>query len=137
MKNILSLFPLLAMILAAGCSTPVNTIEKANPEATPSIVDSRVNIFDNNLAKRLSLVSVNDAQVGNLLQAQVTLKNIQVKPRSFAYQFQWIRQNGMMVTSPPPVWTPAHVEGGQTISLSAVAPKPDVVDFRISLREID
>lgn len=137
MKLIASLSLLVTLLVVAGCSTPVNTIDKANPDATPTLVDSRVNIFDNNLAKRLELVAVNEAQVGDLLQVQVTMRNIQVKPRSFAYQFQWIQQNGMMVTSPAPIWTPSHVEGGQTVAISAVAPKPNVVDFRVSLREID
>tara|TARA_R100000027_G_scaffold67263_1_gene65303 strand:+ start:29848 stop:30264 length:417 start_codon:yes stop_codon:yes gene_type:complete len=138
MKTLSSLSLLLVLLIAAGCSSsPVNTIDKKNPNATPTIVDSRVNIYDNNLAKRLSLVSVNEAQVGDLLQVQVTFQNVQVKPRTFAYQFQWVQQNGMVVTSPTPVWTPSHVEGGQTVSVSAVAPKPSVVDFRISLREID
>lgn len=137
MKTFATLTLLASLLFAAGCSTPVNTIDKANPDATPTVVDSRVDIYDNNLAKRLKLVGVNEAQVGDLLQIQVTMQNIQVKPRSFAYQFQWIRQNGMNVTSPPPIWTPSHVEGGQTVAISAVAPNPDVVDFRLSLREID
>jgi len=136
MKITASLLLVLSLLLAAGCSTPVNTIDAANPNATPTIVDSRVDIFDNNLAKRLSLVSVNEAQLGDLLQIQATFRNRQVKPRTFAYQFQWIQQNGMVVTSPSPVWQNATVEGGQTISVSSVAPKPSVVDFRLSLREI-
>ena len=133
-----SLLPaLLLLLLAAGCSTPVNTVERENPQAMPNVVDSRVDIFDNSLAKRLSLVSVNEGRASDFLQIQVTFRNRQVKPRSFAYQFQWIRENGMVVQSPSPAWKPAHIEGGQTISLSGIAPKPDVVDFRLSLREID
>lgn len=137
MKSIASLSILLALLFAAGCNSPVNTIDKANPDATPTLVDSRVNIFDNSLADRLQLVAVNEAQAGDLLQVQVTMQNIQVRARSFAYQFQWIQQNGMVVTSPTPIWNPSHVEGGQTVSISAVAPNPKVVDFRLSLREID
>jgi len=135
-----SFLPLLFLPLAAwiaGCSTPTNTIERENPNATPSIIDSRVDIFDNNLATRLSLVAVNESEVGDLLQIQVTFRNRQVKPRSFAYQFQWIEQNGMVVQSPTPVWRSASIEGGQTIAIAGMAPKPSVVDFRISLREID
>lgn len=123
-------------LLLAACSSPVNTIEPAEQRATPMIVDSRVDIFDNSLAKRLSLVAVNEAQAGDLLQVQATFRNRQVKARPFAYQFQWVQQNGMVVTSPEPVWQTATVEGGQTVSVSATAPKPSVVDFRLSLREI-
>lgn len=134
MKLPLLLLPL-AMILA-GCSSPVNTVDPAQTRATPTVVDTRVNIFDNSLAKRMSLVSVNEAQAGDLLQVQATFTNRQVKPRTFAYQFQWYQQNGMVVTSPEPVWHTGTVEGGQTISLTGTAPKPSVVDFRLSLREI-
>lgn len=133
MKYLFCLLPLL--ILLSGCSTPVNTVEPSDPNATPTIVDSRVEVFDNSLNRRLSLVSVNEAQAGNLLQVQATFRNRQVKPRPFAYQFQWIRQNGMVVTSPEPVWQTATTEGGQTVTVSGLAPKPDVVDFRLSLRE--
>lgn len=132
--KIFALLPLLLVL--AGCNSPVNTIEPNNPNATPTLVDSRVDIFDNSLAKRLSLVSVNEAQAGDLLQIQATFRNRQVRARPFAYQFQWIRQNGMVVTSPEPVWQTATTEGGQTISISGTAPRPDVVDFRLSLREI-
>lgn len=136
MKTRILLLPLvLAALFAAGCSTPVNTVEPANPRATPTTVDSRVEIFDNSLAKRLDLVSVNEARAGDLLQVQATFRNRQVKPRPFAYQFQWIQRNGMVVTSPEPVWQTAAVEGGQTITVSGIAPKPSVVDFRLSLRE--
>jgi len=134
MKTLPLLLPLL--LLLSGCNSPVNTIEPNNPNATPTIVDSRVDIFDNSLAKRLSLVSVNEAQAGDLLQIQATFRNRQVRARPFAYQFQWVRQNGMVVTSPEPVWHTATTEGGQTVSVSGTAPLPDVVDFRLSLREI-
>ncbi len=130
----LLLLPILVVL--AGCNSPVNTIEPENPNATPSIVDSRVDVFDNSLNRRLNLVSVNEAQAGDLLQIQATFRNLQVKPRPFAYRFQWIRQNGMVVTSPEPVWQTSTTEGGQTVTVSGVAPKPDVVDFRLSLREI-
>ncbi len=134
MKILPLLLPSLLLFLVS-CSSPVNTVAPDDPRATPTLVDSRVDIFDNSLARRLSLVSVNEAQAGDFLQVQATFRNKQVKPRAFAYQFQWIRQNGMVVNSPQPVWQTASVEGGQTISLAGTAPKPDVVDFRLSLRE--
>jgi len=135
MKHSILLLSLSAALLLGACSSPVNTVEPAETRATPTVVDSRIAIFDNSLAKRMSLVSVNEAQAGDLLQVQATFRNVQVRPRDFAYQFQWIRQNGMVVTSPEPVWHTGSVEGGQTVSLSGTAPRPDVVDFRLSLRE--
>lgn len=128
---------LLLPLLAIGCSTPVNTVEPQNPQATPEIVDSRVEIFDNSLARRLSLVQVAEAEDNGFLRIQATFRNRQVRPRSFAYKFDWIRENGMEVTSPASVWRRSHVEGGQTVSVSALAPTTDVVDFRLSLREIN
>ncbi|MEM0965977.1 MAG: YcfL family protein [Verrucomicrobiota bacterium] len=135
MKASLILSISVILLLLLGCSTPTNTIERETGQATPNLVDARIDVFDSNLEKRLSLVSVNEATAGDLLQVQVTFRNRQVRPRSFAYQFQWIQQNGMMVTSPKPIWRPSSIEGGQTISIAATAPNPNVVDFRLSLRE--
>jgi len=137
MKILPSLLLFTASLALSACSTPTNTVERANPEATPTVVDSRVTIFDSGLARRLDLVEVNEAQAGDLLQVQATFRNKQVKPRAFSYQFQWIQQNGMVVQSPTPVWRRGFIEGGQTISVAGTAPKPGVVDFRLSLREID
>jgi len=128
---------LILPLLAIGCSTPVNTVEPTNPQATPEIVDSRVEIFDKTLSRRLSLVEVAEAKDGDFLRIQATFRNRQVRPRSFAYKFDWIRENGMVVTSPSSVWRRSHVEGGQTISVTALAPTADVVDFRLSLRKIN
>ena len=136
MKSIASLLTLLAgLFLLAGCNTPVNTIQPTAQEAVPLSVDSRVQVFDEKLNLRLALVQVAEAQSNGFRQVQVTLSNRQVRPQEFAYQFAWVRPNGMVIQDPAPVWRGTRIEGGETIELQSTAPRPDAVDFRLKLRE--
>lgn len=130
---LLSLFA--ATLLLAGCNSPVNTIGPAAPEAVPLTVESRIQVFDEKLNLRLSLVQVAEAESNGFRQVQVTLANRQVRPQEFAYQFEWIRANGMAIQDPAPVWRGARIQGGETIELQSTAPRPDAVDFRLKLRE--
>jgi uncharacterized protein YcfL len=130
------LFALLgSLLLLAGCNTPVNTIQPTAQEAVPLSVDSRVQVFDEKLNLRLGLVQVAEAESSGFRQVQVTLLNRQVRPQEFAYQFEWIRANGMAVQDPAPVWRGSRIEGGETIELQSTAPRTDAVDFRLKLRE--
>ncbi|AHF89963.1 hypothetical protein OPIT5_06755 [Opitutaceae bacterium TAV5] len=142
MKRI-PLLPLLASSTVAfvaaffgpGCSSSVNTVQRAQPEAHPDYVDDQRIITDSSLARALATVSVNQTHVsGNLLKIQVTLENRKNDPRTFRYKFDWIDENGMQIDSVSG-WRVIMLRGREVNAVSAVAISPRAVDFRLKLEE--
>lgn len=123
-------------LLFAGCATNVNTVERAQSQATPNyIADKRV-ITDNTLANTFRVLSVNQTTVsGNLLKIQVTVENLRSSLKTLNYKFEWTDQDGMAVGSPNETWKTIQVEGRETQTISTVAVSPRAVDFLLKLRE--
>jgi uncharacterized protein YcfL len=120
---------------AVGCQS-VNTVERANPQSSPSYVEDQRIITDGSLARKLEIVSVNEAVVsGDLLKIQATLQNTSRKARTFNYRFEWIREDGMEQSSPANSWRSIRFEGGEVRSISGIGPSPQIRDFRLKLQE--
>jgi uncharacterized protein YcfL len=137
--NRLALASLLAALalLAGGCATSVNTVSRAQPQATPDLVSDQRVITDATLGRTIGIVSVNQATVsGNLLKIQVTLINKSSKAKAFDYKFDWIAQDGMELSGPAGGWKQIQLEGKEERSISAIATRPSAVDFRLKLREV-
>lgn len=133
MKNALLSFSALSFLLLASCSS-VNTVERAEPLATPDPIAIKKVITDPALDDIVSVVNVIQGTVsGDLLKVQVQIENLTYAYQLFNYQFVWIDKNGFQVTSPTPLWKPGQIEGRETQYLTAVAPKPSVVDFQVKL----
>ncbi len=136
MKLILVTTAISAGLLASGCATSVNTVSRAQPEATPSYVADQRVITDSSLGRKVAVVSVNESKVStNLLKIQVTLENRSSKPQAFTYKFDWIGQDGMELSGPTGGWKQIQLEGRETRAVSAISPTPAGVDFRLKLRE--
>lgn len=130
----ITLLPLLLAALFLGACKTVNVAERANPEAQPNLIDDRRIESDRSLAQRVAIEGINESLAdGDLLRVQVTARNTTRRHTNFAYQFEWIDEQGMAVTSPTPTWRPAQLLGGETRAFSAVAPNPRVVDFRFKM----
>lgn len=126
---------LFAVVLAAaGCHTPVNTVENAQKMGQPyTLADKRV-VNDSELNQRVSVVGVNSALTsGGLLKVQVTLLNRTWSLHRFSYQFEWFDLNGMEINNLSPAVVADQIEGGETKYISAVAPSPTCKDFRLIL----
>lgn len=136
MKLILTATALAAALLASGCATSVNTVSRAEAQATPSYVNDQRVITDASLGRKVAIVSVNESKVStNLLKIQVTLENRSSKPQAFTYKFDWIAQDGMELSGPTGGWKQIQLEGRETRAVSAIAPTPNAADFRLKLRE--
>jgi len=119
-----------------GCSTNVNTYERAESQAEPSYVADKRVITDNTLAGTFRVVSINQATVsGNLLKVQATVANLKNKLRTLNYKFEWVDVNGMAVDSPNETWKAIQLQGRETQTISTVAVSPKAVDFRLKFRE--
>lgn len=136
MKPLVASAALAAALLATGCATSVNTVSRAQPQATPNYVADQRVITDSTLGRKVGIVSVNDAKVsGNLLKVQVTLENKSSKPQAFTYKFDWVGQDGMELSGPTGGWKQIQLEGREVRAVSAIATSPNAVDFRLKLRE--
>lgn len=136
MKNI-ALFALAAGFAAlTGCTTNVNTVERASPQAQPNYVADKRVVTDASLSGALRVNSVNQAVVsGNLLKVQAQLENLKSSVRAFNYRIEWYDQDGMLVSSPTEGWKLVRLQGRETTSISAVAISPRAVDFVLKLQE--
>lgn len=125
-----------AAVLLAGCATNVNTVERAQPQATPSYVADKRVVTDNTLAGMVRVVSINQATVsGNLLKVQATIENLKNSLRTLNYKFEWIDRDGMAINSPNETWKTIQLQGRETTTISTVAINPRAVDFVLKLRE--
>jgi len=131
-----SLLAVAALVALPGCATNVNTVERAQSQATPDFVSDKRVVTDNSLARTVRVNSVNQATVsGNLLKIQATLENLKSNPRTIRYKFEWIDQSGMAVNSPNETWKTLMLQGRETTMISTVAINPRAVDFVLKLSE--
>lgn len=123
-------------LFATGCATSVNTVSRAESQASPSYVNDQRVITDASLGRKVAIVSVNEGRAsGDLLRIQVTLENRSSKPQAFTYKFDWISQEGMELSGPTGGWKQIQLQGRETRAVSAIATNPSAVDFRLKLRE--
>lgn len=136
MKSITLLAAVAGLALASGCATNVNTVERAQSQATPNyIADKRV-ITDATLGGLLRIVSVNESTVsGNLKKVQVVLENAKDNTRRVNYKFEWTDQDGMATNGIVQSWQPLVFAGRETLTVSSVAISPKAVDFKLKLVE--
>lgn len=131
-----ALFAAASLVALTGCATNVNTVERAQPMATPDYVSDKRVVTDNTLARKVRVNSVNQSTVsGNLLKVQATLENLKNDPRTIRYKFEWIDQSGMAVGSPNETWKVITLLGRETTTVSTVAVSPRAVDFVLKLSE--
>ncbi len=127
---------LLGITAFLSACTNVNTVERAQPLATPNYVDDKRVITDTSLAATVKVLSVNQSVVSdNLLKVQVMVTNTRSSARTFNYKFEWYDQNGMLVQSPTSVWKSMRIQPKETTAISAVGPNPTAVDFVLKLQE--
>lgn len=134
MKKILfpAVLTALALLFVAGCNS-VNTVERANPQATPNLIAIKKVITDPALRYKVEVVDVAEGTASDdLIKIQVKLENLTYDMQQFNYQFTWIEQDGFVATSPAP-WRPGQVQGRETIFITGIAPNPRVVDFQLKL----
>ncbi|HUJ10570.1 MAG TPA: YcfL family protein [Verrucomicrobiae bacterium] len=129
--RIACLVTLAASLLQCGCST-VNTVEPAEPVAQRQMLSDKRIITDTGLYGRVRIVGINTATVSTgFLKIQVEVQNLSSSLQAFAYHLEWFDANGMVVNTPTSAWIDRQIQGGETLSLTAVAPTETAKDFRI------
>lgn len=136
MKTIPVLVALAGLAFTAGCATNVNTVSRAQSEATPTYVADKRVITDSTLAGLVRIISVNESVVsGNLKKVQVTLENAKNNARAISYKFEWTDQDGMATNAITQQWQTLAFNGRETLTVSSTAISPKAVDFTLKLQE--
>lgn len=137
LKRIVS--PLLILLAVSafnvGCTT-VNSAERSMPQAQKNSVDLTRVTTDRSLNRKVHVVGMNESVVsGNMLKVQAELQNKTNSYQNFFYAFDWFNVDGMLISSPTGGWRPAGIQAKELKAITAVAPTPDTVDFRLKLKE--
>jgi uncharacterized protein YcfL len=120
-----------------GCTT-VNTVENAQKEGQRQMVTDLRAITDGSLARKVSIVGVNQATTpGGLLKVQVELLNRTRSLQRFNYRFEWFDASGMQVNNVISAVIPDQIEGKESKMISSIAPSPSCKDFRVKFIEAD
>ncbi len=123
------------MLLLTGCQG-VNTVERAESRAEPIVIDDKRITSDGTLNQRAAIVRLNESTVGNgLLKVQAELRNRTNDRQLVNYRFDWVDAAGMQIDTSLSKWQQLSLAAKENKLISAVAPTPDAVDFRLSLLE--
>ena len=122
-------------LLLAGCGS-VNTY-RATAGAEPGKTDYESQINDALTSLFLKAEAVRFARTkGGPYQVQVTVANDDFKYRRFAYRFEWMDADGMLVDSGS-TWQTATIASGGTAMISSVAPNDTCDTFQLQTRRSD
>jgi uncharacterized protein YcfL len=123
------------LLLLTGCQG-VNTVERAESRAEPIVIDDKRITSDGTLNQRAAIVRLNESTVGNgLLKVQAELRNRTNDRQLVNYRFDWVDAAGMQIDTSLSKWQQLSLAAKENKLISAVAPTPDAVDFRLSLLE--
>lgn len=143
-------FILLALALVcAGCQNTVNTVENADKNMTPAILQDTRIITDKALRDRLAIRNLTVARTpAGQMRAQLEVTNVRTgifaqlwssltgeNPYPFRYKFVWFMQDGMAAGTVLSDWQDAVAAPGETLYLQSVAPDKNCADVKISIRE--
>jgi uncharacterized protein YcfL len=120
---------------AAGCIHNVNTVERAEPMATPQVVNDKRVEADSGLVEKAKCVGVRETVVGDLVKIQVEIYNSTTQTQTIHYRFEWYDSAGIFVDSPMSIWKSETLQAKETKPLVSIAPNPNARDFRLKLQE--
>ena len=119
-------------LLLGGCGATMNTIEPAGTVAQRQMLSDKRLITDTSLHNRVQPIGINTfTGPGGFLKIQIELQNMTGSAHKFTYQIEWFDENGMLINSPTATAIPRSIEGGETLSITAMAPTDRAKDFRI------
>lgn len=128
MKNLLCI---VLLGLASACqtsSTQASAIER-DPNLAKVLYVGEVSLMP-------SAEAIVVSNVNGLLAVQARLKNGQPHERKLEYQWEWLDERGLVVSSPSTTWIPIAIRPGELASVQGTAPTPACVDFRLKLSKL-
>lgn len=122
-------------VFSAGCHT-VNSTERSQSQATPNVVEDYRILTDGDLKSKAAIVQVIEGRTSGLLKIQAEIRNTTLTRQGFNYRFEWIDQEGMLVSSQMSSWKQVSLAAKESTMISGIAPTPKVVDFKLKLIQL-
>lgn len=123
------------LVVLSGCQT-VNSSERANPRSNPTIVHDRRVVTDPTLRTKANVREIREGVAANgLLKIQAEIYNAWRNRQRINYRFEWIDESGLVIDTHLSRWTSLSLAGKEASWISAIAPTPHAVDFRLKLIE--
>ncbi len=129
-------------VITFGCYEPQDPRVHLREEIRSDTLDSNIvtrpvaHAFSDLLGEGLEITEAvtrrNDA---GLLELQVKGFNKSYRTKRFRYRVEWLDEGGFLIDTKTSVWLPMSAMGGSPFSFSAVAPRPQAVNFRMDTRK--
>lgn len=131
----LACLAVLVLAWASGCQG-VNATQRAEPRADIDEIDIEKLNYDGTLKLRAAVIRLNETTLDNgFLKVQAEIRNRTLDRQIVNYRFDWIDSSGMQITTSLSSWKTLSLAAKENRLISAVAPTPDAVDFRLNLLE--
>lgn len=122
-----------ASVGLAGCES-ATTVTTGTPGAD-QVAHTRV-VRSPGLATEVAVESVQAFEQGEVLMAQVTVRNRGGSQRTFRFRFDFFAADGMQVDPTSGSWKQRTIQPGETMVLSQVAGSSKAKDFRLTLAPV-
>lgn len=118
-----------------GCANQnVNVAGPADREATPDVEAIERIVLNPPLDRRVRIGSVYEGEADGLRRIQANVANVSDGRTFFQYRYDWFDADGFVIEGPASAWTRQSILAGQRVSLTGIAPTPEAVDWRLTIR---
>ncbi len=114
-----------------GCAVNETATVTVNDDGTTQIIESNSGLLSDNL----SIADTKSGYVGDLLKAQVSIKNDSGSQLNFQYKFKWLDKNGFEVAIDGRPWQPISITPHESKAVQGVAPNPTVNSFKVLVQD--
>ena len=127
---------LAALLGLSGCSTTINSVERADPVGQRQMVNDKRLLTDASLNRKVRIIGLNEgATPAGLARINVEIMNMTRSLQTFNYRVEWYDLNGLPVESASAGWSHREILGKETLNITFTAPNPAAKDFRVKFVE--
>ena len=113
-----------------GCSTAGTTAVQSQGQDQAAL-----QFEDRALASQIVITGTANKQVGDLMQAQVSLQSRRDRSLRVQYRFAWFDAGGVELERTSQPYYDLIIEGRDAVTVSAVAPSASATTYRVKLRK--
>jgi len=119
-----------AVSALSACAVNETATVKVEGQTVTQVIESNSGVLSDNL----QIIDTHTGYAGDLLKAQVSIKNDSGDGLSFRYKFKWLDKAGFEIGVDGRPWTPISITSFETRSIQAVAPNASATTFNIQVQ---